>query len=88
MTPREIIRAEYGSSRNIITPRRLGVGALPGGAYELSRGNGIGGGPIYGVSVVRVNTDGATTMRDTNASALFGSSREAHSYINRLKRAS
>lgn len=84
MTPREIIRAEYGESRNLMTPRRLGVGALPDGAYELSRGTGIAGEPIWGVSVVRLNPDG-TTRRDTGASQLFHWRNAARAYIRGLQ---
>jgi hypothetical protein len=86
MTPREIIEAEYGrDSRNFITPHRLGIGKIPGGAYELSTGTGISREPIWGVSVVRLNEDG-TTHRDTDACQLFHTRAAARSYIRSLRR--
>lgn len=85
MTPREIIRAEYGDSRNFITPHRLGIGALPSGAYELSTGTGIDRGLLYGVSVVWLNDDGSTE-RDTSACMSFHSRAAAQAHIRRLKR--
>ena len=84
MTPREIIAAEYGQSRNIVTPRRLGVGALPGGAYELSTGTGMNHEPIWGVGVVRVEPDGST-RRDTDACQLFFTRASARAYIRGLQ---
>jgi hypothetical protein len=76
--------AEYGTSRNLMTPRRLGIGALPGGAYELSTGTGIENEPIWGVTVVRLNQDG-TTRRDFDASTLFQDRGAALDYIQQLK---
>lgn len=84
MTPLQIIRAEYGESRNFMTPRRLGVGALPDGAYEYSSGTGINYEPIWGVSVVRLNPDGST-RRDTGASQLFHTPQSARAYIRGLQ---
>ena len=84
MTPRQIIKAEYGNSRNLITPRRLGIGALPGGAYELSTGTGIDHEPIFGVTVVRCNASD-NVARDIDASQMFYSREEARAYIRDLK---
>lgn len=85
MTPKEIIRAEYGDSRNFITPRLLGIGKLPGGAYEYSQGTGIEGEPVWAISVVWLNADG-TTRRDTDLGQLFHSPRAAMAYVRKLKR--
>jgi hypothetical protein len=65
-TALEIIRAEYGYSTNMMTPKRIGAYKFPGGAVELSVGVGIPrrsgepGPPIYALSVVYVNEDGTT----------------------------
>lgn len=85
MTPLEIIRAEYGDSRNFLTPTRVSTGKLPDGAYELSRGVGIDGELVWGVSVVRLNADG-TTRRDNDAAQVFWSSTSAMLYISALRR--
>lgn len=85
MTPREIIKAEYGNSRNLMTPRRISIGALPGGAYELSSGTGIDNEPIYGVSVVRCNASDQVT-RDIDDSGMFWSLEEAREHIAALKK--
>ena len=84
MTPREIIQAEYGDSRNFMTPRRLGIGALLDGAYELSMGTGLDHTPIWGVSVVRLSA-GGETWRDTDACQVFHSRIKAQAYIRALK---
>lgn len=83
MTPNEIIRAEYGHSRNIMTPDTLDIGALPEGAYELSTGFGLENEPIYGVSVVYVTPDG--TRRNIKDSKLFHSLDDAHEHIQKLR---
>ena len=75
MKPRDILRAEYGSSRNFITPEVLHYVAVTHpetgehGAAEISMGDGIrlreheqrGVKPrCYGVSVVWCNEGGGT----------------------------
>jgi hypothetical protein len=77
MTARDIIRAEYGCSRNLMTPDILEIGRTGEkgtrltGAYEISEGAGIENGTmLVGVSVVRLNPDGTTT-RDTDRSRVI-----------------
>jgi hypothetical protein len=72
LTAREILRREYGASRNFIAPHVIARGKLtPAVAYELAWGDGIEYGTrIYGVSVVRLHDDG-TTERDYDSSACF-----------------
>lgn len=84
MTPREIIKQEYGGSRNPMTRRVLSYGRLPFGAYELSKGEGIYHEPIWGISVVQLNSDG-TTKRLTKLGALVHSQRAAYNHIEQLK---
>jgi hypothetical protein len=72
LTAREILRREYGSSRNLMTPHVLRVGKIDREtAYELSSGAGFDpGSTVYGVSIARVLPDGSTE-RDYDASACF-----------------
>ena len=73
LSAREVLRREYGASRNFLTPDRVEVGKLGrDAAYELASGSGIEPGTvIYGVSVVRVAGD--ATERDHDASSCFSS---------------
>jgi hypothetical protein len=87
MTAREIVKQEYGNSRNLMTRRVLSYGKLKFGAYELSKGEGIYHEPIFGVSVVQLKPDG-TTMRLTKLCTLKHSLRAAHSHIEQLKKMS
>lgn len=86
MTAREMISAEYGSSRNLMTPHRVRVGKIaPHIAFELSSGRGFrDGSMLYGVSIV-VERNGKTE-RDTDASDVFSSAAEAGRYIAELRR--
>lgn len=86
MKAAEIIRAEYGTARNFMTPDRLRVvlvrhpdtGEI--GAAEISEGTGFQPRgddrryPIYGVSVVWVAADGTrrrTTQEEPHGSRVF-----------------
>lgn len=84
MTPLQIIRKEYGDSRNFITPTVVEVGALPGGAYELSTGEGIERNKVYGVSVVWLKPDGSTE-RDPMRGGCYHSIEEARAAIATLR---
>jgi hypothetical protein len=51
----ELLRREFGSSNNFVSPRRVSVGKLgPCAAFELSTGEGWFNNPadLFGVSVV------------------------------------
>jgi hypothetical protein len=86
LTAREILRREYGDSRNFLTPHVMTRGKLTRlVAYELSSGAGLElGSTIYGVSVVRLHKDG-TTERDNEASACFSSLERANEYVEHLR---
>ncbi len=86
MTAREILRKEYGDSRNFMTPRILGRGLLPAGAYELSKGGGFDHETIYGVSVVWLNPDGTTERPGQPISQMFHSREAARRHIRHLKK--
>jgi len=83
---RDLIRQEYGDSRNLFTPHiiRYGFLARPRFAYELSWGESITGGRLYGVSVVESIED--QTRRRCDLSASFHSLAEAEAYIQALRR--
>jgi hypothetical protein len=90
MEPRDAIRAAYGTSRNMMTPKVNGYGVIatgPSGAlvYERSSGTGINREPIYGVTVVRVRAD-ETTNPVHEMSCMFWSSADATAYVRRLRR--
>ncbi len=86
LTASEIIRRKYKGNKNFMTPHKIKVGKLnPNVAYELSSGSGIGGGTMYGVSVVSANKHGVTKAVYDKSKA-FGNRNEATSYIDKLKR--
>lgn len=86
LTAREILRLEYGDSRNFLTPHVIARGKLRADtAYELSSGEGITPGTrLYGVSVVVVHA--STTERDYESSCCFSSLQAANEYVEELRR--
>jgi hypothetical protein len=82
LSAREILRREYGTSRNFLTPHVVTRGKLaPHVAYELSSGPGLEiGSTIFGVSVVRIDDDG-TTERLHEDSACFTTLDLANAHI-------
>jgi len=82
----EIIRKEYGTSKNFITPNKIKVGKIKDNiAYELSSGSGFEPGTtVYGVSVVLLDKEG-NTHRDIGLSESFQSKAKAERYIKKLK---
>lgn len=78
VSAREIIRKQYGTSKNFITPHVLGYGKINKNvAYELSKGDFMGK-DMYGVSV-------ASTKRILyDKSKSFHSKQKAESYIGEL----
>lgn len=69
-TCRDLIRAEYGDSRNPMTPNVLTIGGVPGKwAAEVAHGEGIlPGTVIVGVSVVLATEDGTERCYDLSTS--------------------
>lgn len=87
LSAREILRLEYGDSRNFMTPHRIAIGKLDRtSAYELSAGEGIEPRTkLYGVSIVRV-VDGETE-RDYDSSACFSTLEAANEHVEQLRSA-
>lgn len=86
-TAREILRMEYGASKNFMTPNILKMGKLNQNvAYELSQGRGFDNDNIYGVSLASYNQRKGKTRRLGNISQMFHTKIEAHSYIDNLSR--
>ncbi len=86
LSAREILRLEYGASRNFMTPHVISRGKLARNvAYEISFGSGLEPGTsIYGVSVVRLHEDG-TTERDHERSACFSTLERANEHVEYLR---
>jgi hypothetical protein len=86
LSAREILKREYGDSRNFLTPHVIARGKLSRSvAYELSSGSGLEpGSTIYGVSVVRLQEDG-TTERDYDSSGCFSSLTAANDHVEQLR---
>lgn len=83
---RQIIRKEYGKSRNIITPNIVKYGKIrKNKAYEISYGKGFTGGKLYGVSIASINKKGKT-KRNYKQSKVFNSQSTAQRYINKLRK--
>jgi len=88
LSAQEMLRREYGSSRNLMTPHILGRGKIGDRvAYELSTGTGTGidHEPIFGVTVVRQWADG-TIERWYDKSKMFHSREEAERHIEDLRK--
>ena len=82
---RELLRAEYGDGKNVMTPHRLSTGKIgPRFAWEIASGTGFNHDPLYGVSIVQ-ELDGGTTTRRTDLSTCFPSIGAARAYIADLK---
>lgn len=83
---RDLVRQEYSGSRNLFTPHiiRYGFITRPRFAYELSWGEGLTGGRLYGVSVVESIED--QTRRRCDLSSSFHSLAEAEAHIQSLRR--
>lgn len=86
-TAEEIFDNEYGGDVNFMTPRILKRGKLAFGvAYELSEGNGIGEGLIWGLTVVFViQGKPLKTQRAKKLSQCFHSKDHAEYKIQQLK---
>jgi hypothetical protein len=72
----------------MVTPHQIDCGLIPGGAYELSKGEGIfdRSQTVYGVSVVRLDYSSPTgTRRDYTVSRCFHSYAEAQAFIKALR---
>lgn len=93
MNARDIIKAEYGDSKNFITPHVIKIVSIVRGrvAAELSHGRGIEPGTwVVGVSVASVDEEGNSTREhelSTSFSApTYGKAlRQAESYIDDLR---
>lgn len=85
MNAKDIVRLEYGDSKNFMTPEVIKYGKISKNlAYELSFGIGLCREDLYGVSVVELLDDG-TTRRRTDLSKVLNSLKEALDYIEELK---
>lgn len=87
----EILKKEYGNSKNIMTPHILGRGKIsPAIAYELSEGTGIEREPIFGLTLVKVTDTKESwtnfTTERMDESKMFRSKDEAKSYIKQLRK--
>ena len=83
---RDILYAEYGDSKNFLTPSILRRGkAGRWRAWELSVGSGIFSARMYGVSVVDVDPETGTTDRHATQGQCFQSQEDAEQFIEQLK---
>ena len=85
MEAKELVKKEYGSSRNFMTPRVLSYGWIVKNevAYELSQGYGIKGERIYGLSIVEWN--GTDSKRRSDLGGIFYNRDEIKQYIKQRK---
>lgn len=90
LTAREIIRKEYGDSKNFMTPTVLEVGKISvNRAYEISSGEAfLSPERIYGVSIVDYDPEtGKTERKYSPISEMFHSLQEANDHVKALKEA-
>lgn len=87
-TAAEILRLEYGDSKNSLTPTVLSrVLVGPGVAAELSEGRGRNDQPIFGVTVAVMNPDGTTYPAGREGqirSAVFSSREAAEAHVTTM----
>ena len=85
MKARELVKMEYESSHNLMTPHIIGYGWIVKDkmAYELSRGYGVKGERIYGLSLVEWN--GTASIRRNDLSDVFYSRDGMKQYLKQLK---
>ncbi len=94
MRARDIIRTEYGKSRNFMTEHVMQIGSIKRGriAYELSWGYGFDNDYVVGVSVASCNKAGSTTREYDMSKSFCGAAwgtvvQQAREYIEELKEA-
>jgi len=82
----EVIRKEYGSSPNVMTPDVISYGWIVEDriAYEVSTGSGFRGGRIYGLSVVSIDPMSGKTSRHNRLSGCFDSVTDAMARGSRI----
>lgn len=79
-----IFKRTYGRQGNFMTPNLIRYGLIaPYMAYELSSGEGINGGQLYGVTVLR-SKFGKPIEKMRQISQAFGTLAEAEAHINNL----
>ena len=87
-TAREIIKKEYGSAKNFMTPNIISYGKINKNiAYELAHGKGFNSdsdSDIYGVSVAEIDNKGNTKRRYILSSS-FDTLSQAKGHIAFLK---
>lgn len=54
ISPSDVFRRAYGGQPNFMTPSVLKYGKKGKMVWELSTGRGLGGGSIYGVTVIEL----------------------------------
>ena len=86
LTARDILKMEYGSSPNFMTPTVLRRGKIRSHiAYEISKGSGISGGTIYGLSLVEYDCNTDKTKRLTDKSGCFHSRASLERRLDELR---
>ena len=87
MRAQQLIRKEFGNSKNFMTPKILEYGWIVDNriAYELSTGEGFDHEPIFGVSLVRCMPSGKTERIRQPISDVFHSQALARRHIRKLQ---
>lgn len=82
---RKMFKAHFNGQSNFITPDVITYGKINGYVYELSRGRGIWGDWIYGVTVLKtVDDTNITEKTEPGLSRMFHSLDEATEYCANL----
>lgn len=84
ISAREILRREYGTSKNFMTPEIIKTGKINRKtAYEISKGTGFKNEPVFGLTIVEI-INGETKGRE-DLSDCFWNIKEVNERITRLK---
>ncbi len=80
MTANQAFRKAFGSDANFMTPRIMERGSTASHHWELSTGEGIFGGELFGVTVLTLDGE-----RTNDLSQSFSSETEARTFIDTIE---
>jgi len=83
LTPRQAFNMVYNNQKNFMTPNIIETRQKGKYFYELSSGRGIENDTIYGVTVLKINSDNTVSKTDDKNKS-FNSIDDARNYIRSL----
>ncbi len=78
MTADQAFKLAFNGEPNFMTPEIIEIGSTPHHHYEISRGDGLFGGDLFGVTILTLNGE------RTDLSKSFDNLDEARRYIDQI----